>query len=112
MIKYIIIPERRMVKAILENTEYDACNKIAKMLRDTPFCAMSNKYLMPNRFVAEVPCDERDEWNEEFGKARAKKILLDNYHKSLDKKIAKFREDILVMNGKVFETPEALENTP
>ena len=112
MIKYIIIPERRMVKAILENTEYDACNKIAKMLRDTPFCAMSNKYLMPNRFVAEVPCDERDEWNEEFGKARAKKILLDNYHKSLDKKIAKFREDILVMNGKVFETPEVLENTP
>ena len=112
MIKYIIIPERRMVKAILENTEYDACNKIAKMLRDTPFCAMSNKYLMPNRFVAEVPCDERDEWNEEFGKTRAKKILLDNYHKSLDKKIAKFREDILVMNGKVFETPEALENTP
>ena len=44
MIKYIIIPERRMVKAILENTEYDAYNKIAKMLRDTPFCAVSKKY--------------------------------------------------------------------
>ena len=52
MIKYIIVPERRMVKAMLENTTYDACNKIDKMLRDTPFCAYSDKYLMPNRFVA------------------------------------------------------------
>lgn len=112
MIKYVVIPERRMVKAILEDTTYDAYNKINKMLADTPFCACSDKYLMPSRFVAVVPCDERDEFNEEFGKKRAKKILLDNYYKSLDKKIAKFREDMLVVNGKVFETPEALENTP
>ena len=110
MIKYIVIPERRMVKAILENTTYDAYNKINKMLVDTPFCACSDKYLMPSRFVATVPCDERDEFNEEFGKQRAKKILLDNYYKSLDKKIAKFREDALVFNGKVFETPKVLEN--
>ena len=110
MIHYIVVPERRMVKAILENTTYDACNKIDKILRDTPFCACSNKYLMPNRFVVEVPCDERDEFDAEFGKRRAKKILLDNYHKSLDKKMAKFREDMRVLNGKVFETPEALEN--
>ena len=110
MVKYIVVPERRMVKAIIENTEYDACNKIEKMLRDTPFCACSNKYLMPNRFVATVYCDERDEFDAEFGKARAKKIVLDNYYKSLDKKIAKFSEDVLVMNGKVFETPEAIEN--
>ena len=110
MINYIVIPERRMVKAILENTTYDACNRIDKMMRDTPFCACSDKYLMPNRFVVEVPCDERDEFDAEFGKRRAKKILLDNYHKSLYKRIAQFREDMLVLNGKVFETPEALEN--
>jgi hypothetical protein len=110
MVKYIVIPERRMVKAMIENTEYDACNKIAKMLRDTPFCAVSEKYLMPNRFVAQVVCDERDEFSEEFGKARAKKIVLDNYYKSLDKKIARFREDALIFNGKVFETPAELEN--
>jgi hypothetical protein len=110
MVKYIVVPERRMVKAMIENTEYDACNKIAKMLRDTPFCAVSEKYLMPNRFVAEVFCDERDEFSEEFGKARAKKIVLDNYYKSLDKKIARFREDALIFNGKVFETPKELEN--
>lgn len=110
MIKYIVVPERRMVKAILENTEYDACNKIAKIIKDTPFCAFSDRYLMPNRFVATVICDERDEFNEKFGKERAKKIVLDNYYKSLDKKIAYFREDVLVMNGMVFETPAELEN--
>lgn len=110
MIKYIVVPERRMIKAILENTEYDACNKIAKMLRDTPFCAFSDRYLMPNRFVATVVCDERDEFNEKFGKERAKKIVLDNYYKSLDKKIAYCREDLLVLNGKVFETPTNLKN--
>lgn len=109
MIKYVVVPERRMVKAILENCEYDACNKISKMLIDTPFCAVSEKYIMPNRFVAKVFCDERDEWNEEFGKARAKKIVLDNYYKSLDKKIEYFREDALVMNGKIFETPAVVE---
>lgn len=110
MVKYIVIPERRTVKAILENTTYDACNKIAKMMRETPFCAVSKKYLMSNRFVAEVVCDERDEFDVEFGKERARKIVLDNYYKSLDKKIAYFKEDLLVFNGKIFETPEYLEN--
>lgn len=103
MIKYIIIHERRTVKAILENTEFDACNKIAKMMKDTPFCVMSKKYLMPNRFVAEVVCDERDEFDVEFGMKRAKKILLDNYHKSMDKKIAYFKKDLKKMAGKIFE---------
>ena len=101
MIKYIIIHERRTVKAILENTEYDACNKIAKMLRDTPFCVYSDKYLMPNRFVAEVVCDEQDEFDVEFGMKRAKKILLDNYHKSMDKKVAYFKEDLKKMLLKI-----------
>lgn len=109
-VKYVVVPKKRMVKAIIENCEYDAYNKIDKMLKGTSFYACSDRYMMPNRFVAKVFCDERDEWNEEFGKARAKKIVLDNYYKSLDKRIQYFREDVLVFNGKVFETPEELEN--
>lgn len=103
MIKYIIIQEKRTVKAILENTQYDACNKISKMIGDAPFCAVSNKYLMPNRFVVEVPCDERDEFDVEFGMKRAKKILLDNYHKSLDKRVAYFKRDVKAMSEKILE---------
>lgn len=109
-VKYVVVPEKRMVKAIIENCEYDAYNKINKMLRGTNFCACSDRYMMPNRFIAKVVCDERDEWSEEFGKARAKKVVLDNYYKSLDKRIQYFREDALVFNGKVFETPCVDEN--
>lgn len=109
-IKYVIIPEKKTVKAFLENTEYDACNKISKMLRDTPFCVCSNKYMMPKNFKVTLVCDKRDEFDETWGRNRARKILLDNYYKSLDKKIAKFREDMLILNGKVFETPEVMKN--
>lgn len=109
-VKYVVVPEKKMVKAMIENCEYDAYNKINKILRGTNFCACSEKYLMPNRFVVKVICDDRDEFNAEFGKARAKKIVLDNYYKSLDKKIAKFREDVLIFNGKVFETPDGIES--
>lgn len=109
-VKYVVVPEKRMVKAIIENCEYDAYNKINKMLRGTPFCACSDKYLMPNRFVAQVICDERDEFDPEFGKTRAKKIVLDNYYKSLDKKVVRFREDVQAFNGKIFETPAELKN--
>lgn len=105
MIKYIVIPEKRTVKAILENTEMDAVRKINKMLLGTTFCACSERYLMPRKFSVEIHCDERDEFDVEFGKARARKILLDNYYKSLDKRIGKFREDALVLNGKIFEIP-------
>lgn len=102
-VKYVVVPEKKMVKAILENCEYDACNKIYKMIRDTPFCACSEKYLMPRTFTAKVFCDERDEFDPEFGKERAKKIVLDNYYKSLDKKIEKFRNDAAILNHKIFE---------
>ena len=109
-IKYVVIPEKNTVKAILENTKFDACHKISKMMRDTNFCAMSEKYFMPNRFISKVVCDDRDVFDVEFGKNRAKKIVLDNYYKSLDKKISYFKEDLLILNGKIFETPENFEN--
>ena len=105
-IKYVVIPEKRTVKAILENTEYDAYYKIYKMTRDTDFHVNPNRYRMPTRFVSEVFCDERDTFNEEFGKQRAKKIVLDNYYKSLDKRIDKFKEELLVLNGKIFKNCE------
>lgn len=111
MIKYSVSHETRTVYAWLENTRYDAYNKICKMIKDTDFCVCPhNKYMMPNKFMVKLVCDERDEFSVEFGKKRARKILLDNYYKSLDKHVAKFTESALVFNGKVFNTPENLEN--
>lgn len=108
-IKYVVIPKKNTVKAILENTEYDAYNKINKMMRDTGFCVCSDKYRMPNRFVANVVCDPRDKFDVEVGKRIAKKRILDRYYKSLDRKVDAFRVAAMELNGKIFETPAWFE---
>lgn len=112
-IKYFVNEEKRQVIGLLENTQYDAYNKICKMMRDTEFCvAPSKKYLMPSEFRAVVQCDPSDEFNVEEGKKRAKKRILDRYYPALHKRVGKFREAALVFNGKVFETFEVVkENT-
>ena len=48
-----------------------------------------------------MSCDEQDEFDVEFGMKRAKKILLDNYHKSMDKKVTYFKEDLKKMLLKI-----------
>ena len=110
-IKYFVNEEKRQVIGLLENTRWDAVNKISKMVRDTDFCVVpSNKYQMPNEFRVVVQCDERDPFDPEVGKKIAKKRILDRYYPALHKRVGKFREAALVFNGKVFETPTELEN--
>lgn len=112
-IKYFVNEEKRQVIGLMENTRWDAVNKIDKMIRDTDFCfSPSEKYMMPSEFRTVVTCDPRDEFNVEIGKKIAKQRLLKNYYASLDKRVNKFFDAALVLNGKVFKTPEAIENTP
>ena len=111
MIKYFVNADKRQVVAVLENTKWDACNKIDKMMADSEFClVLVKKYIMPSQFKVTVTCDPRDEFDVEVGKKIAKQRLLKNYYASLDKRVDKFREACLAFNGKVFETPDALEN--
>ena len=113
MIKYFINEEKRQVIGLLENTRWDAINKISKTIMDTDFCVVPNeKYMMPSEFKVVVTCDERDEFDVEVGKKIAKKRLLNNYYKSLDKRVNKFFDAALMFNGKVFKTPAELETTP
>ena len=113
MIKYFVNKDKRQVIGLLEGTEWDAINKINKMIVDTDFCfAPSEKYMMPSEFRAVIQCDERDEFSVEKGKKIAKKRILERYYASLDKRVNKFFDAALVFNGKVFKTPEILENTP
>ena len=110
-IKYFVNEEKRQVIGLLSNCRYDAMRKIDKILDGTDFCCCYNeKYLMPSEFRTVVTCDPRDEFNVEIGKKIAKKRLLDNYYKALDKRVGKFLDAALIFNGKVFKTPEALEN--
>ena len=109
-IKYYVNEDKRQVIGLLDNTRWDAYNKICKMLRDTDFClAPNSKYMMPAEFRAVVQCDPADEFSVEEGKRIAKKRILDRYYPALHKRVGKFREAALIFNGKVFETPE--ENT-
>lgn len=113
MIKYFINEKKRQVIGVLTDCEWDAVNKIDKMIGDTEFCfCHSYKYMMPSEFRAVVQCDERDEFNPEVGKKIAKKRILDRYYTALDKRVNKFFDAALIFNGKVFKTPEVTENTP
>ena len=110
-IKYFVNEEKRQVIGLLDNTQWDAYNKISKMVIDTDFCvAPSKKYMMPAEFRAVVQCDPQDEFSVEEGMKIAKKRILDRYYPALHKRVNKFREAALVFNGKVFETPKDLEN--
>ena len=113
MIKYFVNEEKRQVIGLLENTRWDAMNKISKMIRDTDFCVVPNeKYMMPSEFRVTVTCDKRDKFDIEIGKKIAKQRLLKNYYTSLDKRVSKLYDAALIFNGKVFETPKEIENTP
>lgn len=114
-IKYVVNEEKRSVTAILEGTKFDCVNRINNKLHNTGWeiekWSVPEKYIMPNKFVATVHCDERDEFDVEFGKSRAKKIVLDNYYKSMDKHEDHFREFLIEVNGRFFKTPEAVKIT-
>lgn len=110
-IKYFVNEEKRQVIGLLEDTRWDAYNKISKMIRDTDFCVAPNeKYMMPSQFRAVVQCDPADEFSVEEGKKKAKRRILDRYYPALHKRVSKFREAALIFNGVVFETPAELEN--
>ena len=111
MIKYAVVPEKKIVYAILSNTRHDAIRKIERIIGDdSPFCAYSKKYMMPNEYRVVVQCDERDEFIPEVGMKIAKQRILDRYYAALDKRVNKFFDAALIFNGKVFETPKELEN--
>ena len=107
MIKYFVNEEKRQVIGLLSDTQYDAYNKICKMVGDTDFCVVpKDKYVMPSEFRAVVKCDPADEFSVEEGKKKAKERIMKRYYPALDKRVDKFFDALIVLNGKVFNTPE------
>ena len=110
-IKYFVNEEKKQVIGVLSGCRWDAINKIDKMMGDTEFCFVpSKKYQMKNEYRAVVCCDERDEFDVEVGKTIAKQRIMERYYSALDKRVDKFRNAALILNGKVFETPAELKN--
>ena len=111
MIKYFVNEDERKIVAVLENTRWDAYNKICKMVRDTDFCIVpKDKYMMHAAYRSVVTCNPADTFNIEVGKQIAKKRVLEHYYEALDRRVDEFRNSVLVMNGKVFEIPTELKN--
>ena len=110
-IKYFVNEEKRQVIGLLENTEWDAINKINKLLRDTKFCfCAGEEYMMPREYRAVVQCDERDEFNPEVGKKIAKERILDRYYPAVQKRVNKFFGDARAFNVNVFKVTDEPEN--
>lgn len=98
-IKYVVLPEQKQVIAILKNTKYDAYNKAMKLCREMTkgqsnvfICPNMEKLLMANEFKVVVPCKEGDTFDPEVGKRIAKRICLEKYYNSFDKKINRFKK--------------------
>lgn len=109
-IKFYDIPEKGMTVGVLCGTSEEALNKIRKITDGTTFCAYDMKYVMPDSFRAVTKVHGDDVYDQDTGRQIVKEKLMAKYYKSFDAKMDLFRRDLLVLNGKVFETPEEIEN--
>jgi hypothetical protein len=106
MVKYFVNEEERKVVAVLQDTQWDAYNKICKMMRNTDFCVVPrNKYMMNPTYRAIVTCDEKDEFNVEVGKQIAKERVLEHYYEALDKRLNHFKDSLLNLKNKTVDVP-------
>lgn len=113
MIRYFVNEKKRQVIGVLEGTQFDAINKINKIMRDTGFCfCPGEKYMMPDKFRAVVQCDDRDEFDPEVGMRLAKERIMDRYYPALDKRVNKFFDTARAFGEKVINAPKEFENTP
>ena len=99
-VKYYVDEKNRKTIAVLEGCRWDAINRIRKLTNGEMYVgvwSLSRKdiAIMPDVFRAVVTCSEHDEYNVEEGKAQAKQKLMRNYHRAMDKRIAKFKEYLL-----------------
>jgi len=101
MIEYIVKENERMVIATLKGCSEDAINILNRRLRSTKFLdcltdfnKVYSRYLIPNKFSSAVKCDPRDEFDVEEGKRKAKERLLVKYHRSFERAIVRYVDDM------------------
>lgn len=94
-VKYVVVKDKGIVRAIISDCEYDAFDVFHRklMLPSTHHLALykngeHEKFIMPYQFSAVAKLHPEDEWNEEIGKKIALKKLSEQYNRSLDKHIA------------------------
>mgnify|MGYP006992105700 CR=1 FL=1 len=93
-VKYVVIKDKGIVRAIISDCKYDAFDAFDRkiMLPSTHYltlCANGEheKFIMPYQFSAVAKLHPEDEWDEETGKKIALKKLSEQYNRSLDKRL-------------------------
>lgn len=93
-VKYVVLPEKRIVKAIIEHCEYDAINMINERFIPTVVDGLwvmahnsknNEKFLMRDTYVGVARCHSEDTFDVEKGKAIAYEKLCDKYHAALNR---------------------------
>lgn len=94
-VKYVVIKDKGIVRAIISGCKYDAFDAFDKkmMLPSTHYLALCangdhEKFVMPYQFSAVARLHPEDKWDEETGKKIALKKLSEQYNHSLDKHLA------------------------
>lgn len=94
-VKYVVLPERREVKAIIDDCAFDAIQMINNRFLPTITDGLmittlydtknKEKFLMRDTYTAVAHCHPDDEFNIEIGKKVAYEKLCDKYHDSLNR---------------------------
>jgi len=105
-INYYHVPEQKKTVAVLNGTQFDACNKILKLTSEfgTDDFMFDDKYMMPDTFRVETHCHGDDVYDEATGERIAKAKLMKKYYKCFDSKIAMFKKALERLNDRVSET--------
>lgn len=85
-VKYVILPEVRMVKCFLTDTQNIANDTLLDMDEDMVTSEVYHpRYKMPNQYLGVAHCNPNDEWNPELGK----QIAYDKARAKLDRSLFK-----------------------
>lgn len=91
MIKYTVDAKNRIVTAEIKNCEQDVVRRLTRIAK----CELPrpiNKLFIPNVIQAKAKCHPEDEFDEETGKAIARKRLLDKYQLTCYKALIRYNE--------------------
>ena len=110
MIKYYVNMGDQSITAVLSGTKFDAQYSIAKQFRKmgvvfqfTPDYkymkrgadTFGHQYDLSDTYHATVRLRDGDTYSVEAGKEQAKKKVMKNYYKALDRRVLKFKENLM-----------------
>lgn len=85
-VKYVVLPEMRMVKCFLTDTQNIANDTLLDVDGDIATSEVYHpRYKMPNQYLGVAHCNPNDEWNPELGK----QIAYDKAREKLDRSLFK-----------------------